>query len=168
MLLLAPSPPPPALQVVSGVEGLMAVLKTKSHHRPLVVHFWATWCATCMAELPKIQRLARALEGSGADLALVSLDPPSEASEAAGALAQAGLLGSKHSYGVVLDAPEPAPVAAQFNPRWSGELPATFFLLESGAVVASHLGPTPVDTLLGEVQAHIKALQPKALQENKP
>src|SRR5688500_18615975 len=26
---------------------------------PLVLHFWATWCATCRAEEPSIQRLAR-------------------------------------------------------------------------------------------------------------
>lgn len=50
--------------------------------RPLVEHHWATWCAPCEEELPRIERLAEALDGR-VDVIGVSWDrfqvPPDEA-----------------------------------------------------------------------------------------
>ena len=45
---------------------------SEAHGRPLVLHFWATWCPPCREELPAL--LAYAAEGDMAVLA-VSLDP---------------------------------------------------------------------------------------------
>jgi len=41
------------------------------HRRPIIEHHWATWCESCLAELPRIQRLADATAGQ-ADLISVS------------------------------------------------------------------------------------------------
>jgi len=42
--------------------------------RGLVVNFWATWCAPCIREMPSIDRLAKALKGSGVEVIAISED----------------------------------------------------------------------------------------------
>lgn len=41
--------------------------------KPVLLHFWATWCVPCVAELPEVDALAKELEGRATVIA-VSLD----------------------------------------------------------------------------------------------
>ena len=41
---------------------------------PVLVNFWATWCAPCIAELPALGRAAEALADDGITVLLVSID----------------------------------------------------------------------------------------------
>ena len=41
---------------------------------PVLVNFWATWCAPCIAELPALGRAAAALRHDGVTVLLVSID----------------------------------------------------------------------------------------------
>jgi thiol-disulfide isomerase/thioredoxin len=45
----------------------------KSDH-PLIVNFWATWCAPCVAEIPYFQEEVKKYAEQKAELVLVSLD----------------------------------------------------------------------------------------------
>jgi cytochrome c biogenesis protein CcmG/thiol:disulfide interchange protein DsbE len=40
----------------------------------VVLHFWATWCPPCVAELPSLERLYRALGPAGLSVVTVSTD----------------------------------------------------------------------------------------------
>ena len=42
--------------------------------RGLVVNFWATWCLPCVREMPALDRLAKALKGSGIEVIAISED----------------------------------------------------------------------------------------------
>lgn len=42
--------------------------------RVVVVNFWATWCPPCVKEMPSLDRLAGALEGTEADVVALSAD----------------------------------------------------------------------------------------------
>ena len=42
--------------------------------RPLLINFWASWCAPCIAEMPSLQSAAKQLQPDGIDVVLISLD----------------------------------------------------------------------------------------------
>ncbi|MBL4747696.1 MAG: TlpA family protein disulfide reductase [Magnetovibrio sp.] len=42
--------------------------------RGLVVNFWATWCVPCLREMPSLDRLSKALEGTGVEVLAISED----------------------------------------------------------------------------------------------
>ncbi len=41
---------------------------------PLIVNFWATWCAPCRREMPLLQQLRRAYRGDGLEIVGVAVD----------------------------------------------------------------------------------------------
>jgi len=52
----------PELTVIND-HGETRALSTLWPNRPVLVHFWATWCAPCIAELPGLNELARQSDG---------------------------------------------------------------------------------------------------------
>jgi thiol-disulfide isomerase/thioredoxin len=55
---------------ISGKEISLASLKGKY----VLIDFWATWCAPCISELPRLQEAYRKHHGSGFEIVSVSLD----------------------------------------------------------------------------------------------
>lgn len=49
---------------------------------PLVVNFWASWCAPCVAEMPELQEMAEALAGQARVLGVNYRDPDHDAARA--------------------------------------------------------------------------------------
>ena len=74
----APAPPareaaPPMLSQIVDETGA-AYTMAEMQGGPVLVNFWATWCAPCIAELPALSRAATALADDGVTVLLVSID----------------------------------------------------------------------------------------------
>jgi len=59
--------------VVERPDGTRATLSDQ-RGRPVLVHFWATWCPPCIEELPGLIEAGRRLEGQGLVVLAVSMD----------------------------------------------------------------------------------------------
>ena len=64
------SPPDIKVADAEGIE----VLFSEVLERPVLVNFWASWCAPCIRELPELQELDEALGAEGMGVVLVGLD----------------------------------------------------------------------------------------------
>ncbi|HEX4381952.1 MAG TPA: TlpA disulfide reductase family protein [Myxococcales bacterium] len=131
MLLAAPIPVRP----IADAPKLVAEL---GQGKPLVLHFFASWCGACRVEFPKLRAELLKLPSQGVQVALVTIDRPEDERAAAKMLADYKLTALPT---LLLDAPEPDPVAkAMGDAKWDGTLPATFVFDASGKLVKSFRG----------------------------
>jgi len=92
----------------------------------LILNFWATWCAPCVAEMPSLVRLHEAASDLGVNMACVTSEPR----EVVSRFVEKRRL-SAPIYMLAGDAPE------EFKSRG---IPATFILDKSGRVALRHVG----------------------------
>jgi thiol-disulfide isomerase/thioredoxin len=106
--------------------------------RPLLVNFWATWCAPCREEFPDLVEIRGQYGPDTLDFVLVSLDDPSEIGKAVPEFLAEAQAAAFPSY--LLNADDSDVAINLVDPTWSGELPATFLYDRSGALVFKHKG----------------------------
>ncbi len=110
------------------------------HGKPVVLHFWATWCGACVEEFPRIRAELKKLSGRGIAVALISIDRPGDAAKVEEFLQRFQL---QDLPAIILDAPDPEPVArAVGDLRWDGTLPATFVFDARAKLVKGFIGRT--------------------------
>ena len=120
---------------VADAPGLVAEL---GHGKPLVLHFFASWCEACREEFPRLRPVLLELPSRRVSVVLVTIDRPQDLDKAEEMLRQYKLASLP---ALLLEAPEPDPVAkAVGEPKWDGTLPATFVYDASGKLVRSFLG----------------------------
>ncbi len=139
----------PAVPVVRDVDGLLR-LAHRGRGNLVVLHFWATWCGACRADLPRVRELQRGLATLGVPIVGASLDRPEEAARVANYAREQGLAFPN----AVLDSPDPDPVVARLDPAWGADLPATFLVDGSGKTLRAYLGATPVERVLEDVRRY--------------
>jgi cytochrome c biogenesis protein CcmG/thiol:disulfide interchange protein DsbE len=122
-----------------------------SDARPVVLHFWATWCTACREEFPSLREELLQLPGRGVGVLLVSIDPPQDRAKAEQMLAQYKL---EALPAVLLNAPDPEPVMRAVGERkWDGTLPATFVFDGAGKLRRSFIGRAKPSALEAAVRA---------------
>lgn len=131
----SPAAPSPAATVHSVDEAQLASLLANPTAAPLVVAFFATWCAPCARELPELQRL---VDGApGVSTLLVSLDDAKDGPRVERFVIEHGLtLPVAHL--VVAD---PGAAVARLVSGWPDRIPVVVVLHPGGAERARFVGP---------------------------
>ena len=107
--------------------------------KPVVINFWATWCAPCKSELPAFQQ---AYEAYGQDVCFMMVDMVQGRTETkAGAVEYVD--GQGYTFPLYFDEDETAVVAYDIS-----AVPATFVINAKGQLVESHVGAMSYDELV--------------------
>ena len=112
----------------------------RSHKgRPVILHFWATWCVPCLTELPFLDRAAKRLSGQGVDFLPVSLDSPTQLSaQHVGALLNQRVRDPHWS--PILKVGDIDAFMTSIDPHWEGAIPAFFAFDSDTRMRRTHLG----------------------------
>jgi len=145
-LAAKPATAAPAVVPVSPAGLQKAVAAHKGHL--VLVNFWATWCAPCVAELPTLAKLQKVEASHGLVVLLVSADDPGTLPQVQSTLAAKGQSGSfliKGDMPTFFDA---------FVPSDKGTiaLPRSYVYNRRGQLVAT----VPNDHTLAEYQRVLK------------
>ena len=120
-------------------DGLKFLLKAgEARERPLLVNFWATWCAPCREEFPDLVKLRGRYPAGQIDFALVSLDDISDIETAVPDFLVESGASALPAY--LLHSDDDNAAINLVDPQWGGELPATFLYDRSGRLVFNHKG----------------------------
>jgi cytochrome c biogenesis protein CcmG, thiol:disulfide interchange protein DsbE len=146
--LLADRPAPdermllPDATLEGFAEGDPPVALATYRGRPLVVNFWASWCAPCVAEMPDLQQFHEQL---GSQVALLGVNVTDAPRNAQAFVEQLGI-----TYDLARD-----PDGALYRDVRGFGMPTTLFVDASGTVVHRRTGMLDADQLRGLAAAHL-------------
>lgn len=112
-------------------------LVTKQKARPLLVNFWATWCVPCREEFPDLVKIDAEFRPGALDFVTISLDDVTDIKTTVPTFLKE-MKATMPAF--LLDARDPEPAINAVDPKWQGDLPATFLYNEKGEVVFKHFG----------------------------
>jgi thiol-disulfide isomerase/thioredoxin len=120
--------PVPAFTVKS-LDGKEVPFKSLASGKPVLVDFWATWCAPCVSAMPELQSLHQRHAAKGFSVVGISIDEEHDK-------AKKFVAKKKLAYPVFLDATE-TPAWSTFHVR---SIPAVFLVDAQGRIVQQWLG----------------------------
>lgn len=114
---------------VKTMDGKEVPFKSFASGKPVLLDFWATWCAPCVSAMPELQQLHRRHAAKGFSVVGISID---EEHQKARKFAEK----KKLAYPVYLDATA-TPAWSVFHVR---SIPAVFLVDAEGRIVQQWLG----------------------------
>lgn len=138
---VAGQPPAPEFALTDADDRLHRLADYRG--APLIVNFWATWCAPCRAEMPALQRAWEAIEDEGIGLVAINVGEDADAVRA-----------FLERYPVTF--PLPLDRETRVAPLWPMRgLPTTFVLDGEGRLIYEAVGEREWDDprLLDRVRA---------------
>ena len=140
--------------VVSAINtDALKDLLTQPRQLPLLVNFWATFCDPCRDEFPDLVKIDKDYRPQALEFVTVSLDDVSELKTGVPKFLDA-MKATMPAY--LLDVSDPEPAINLVDPRWRGDLPATFLYNEKGEVVYKHIGRVNTAELREAIEKVVK------------
>ena len=112
--------------------------------RPLVLNFWATWCAPCVEEMPELTALQKELLSKNVQILGIGIDNPANISAFAGKY-QIG-------YPLYVAGMEGSELSRQLGNQ-AGGLPFTVLVDASGKIKKTYLGRLKIEALRQDISA---------------
>jgi cytochrome c biogenesis protein CcmG/thiol:disulfide interchange protein DsbE len=116
--------------------------------QPVVVNFWATWCAPCRIEMPALQDAYEKYQDQGLVILALNQDEPADLARGF-FFDEMGL-----TFTPLLD--EKSAVSATYGSF--SVLPSTYFVDSQGNITAVHRGPLT----LGQIEGYLAGLLPES------
>jgi len=147
--------PRPKVTEIKEAELKSLLAAGDAHARPLLVNFWATWCAPCREEFPDLVKIRSQYSADRLDFALVSLDDVSDIDKAVPEFLSEVHAAALPTY--LLHAEDEDAAINSVDNTWSGELPATFLYDRAGRLVFKHTGRIKPDELRAAIDQTLSA-----------
>lgn len=100
--------------------------------RPLLINFWASWCAPCLEEMPELERYSREQGRNGVQVIGVALDAPDAVRDF--------LTHTPVGYPILLDQPGADDASVRLG-NVRGALPYSVLIDRQGRIAKTRLGP---------------------------
>jgi thiol-disulfide isomerase/thioredoxin len=151
-----PDVPTPVHVRPVDLEGYRQVLR--SHRdRVVLVDFWATWCAPCIASFPKLVRLHEEFGPRGLAVVSVSVDDPQEKDGPVREFLQEQNAAFDT---LILDVEVIDDFMAAVSESWMGQVPAVFLYDRDGALRAMFFGADAMEEVERAVRAMLDETPP--------
>lgn len=134
----APKPvaaqPPATLPTLElrGLDGQIVRLPDAHAGKPLLLNFWASWCAPCIAEMAELQRFSAKQPANGVQVIGIAIDDPAAVGDF--------LKAHPVAYPILLDKPGPNDASVRLGDQ-AGLLPYSVLVAANGRVLRTQLGP---------------------------
>lgn len=128
-------------------------LRADSNGKVLLINFWATWCAPCVAEFPEFVMIDKTYRAKGVRMVSISTD---EKSDLEGAVIPFLKKQKAEFESFLSDADDPQELIDVVDKNWSGALPATFVFDKQGKIVFTKYGIIDREELLKALESALK------------
>jgi peroxiredoxin len=149
----AAKPAPAASPVALLKPADFKKLQAESHGKVLLINFWATWCAPCIAEFPEFVMIDKNYRAKGVRTISISTD---EKSDLEGAVIPFLKKQKAEFESFLSDADDPQELIDVVDKNWSGALPATFVFDKTGKIVYTRYGIIDREELLKALDGALK------------
>lgn len=130
-------------QALFALPGPGVVHTADYHGRPLVLNFWATWCAPCRREMPAFQQVWREL---GGDVAFLGVNLEDDQGDALDLVAETGV-----TYDLAAD-----PAGLLWREIGGIGMPTTLFVDADGLIVRRHTGQLSAEALRELIRTELR------------